>query len=307
MTGQPLPPARHAHGPHAVARLAAAAAVACTLGIALPAGAQVRVDRRLPADRDVSLRIYDLVGAVRVVAWDRDTVAVAGTLGAPGQLAMGGTPRAMKIAVGQQEGPNPGPPATLEVHVPRTARVWIKTASAPVTVEGVRGGLDLYTVDGDIVVVGDVRELRAESMDGGITVTGTPAWARLKTAAGDIALRGGGGDIGLTSVSGAVMVSDGVVDRARLETVTGAITFAATMVRGGSYDVDSHAGRVELRIPPRLGVDLEATTLHGTIDGPVVAAHARNGDGRNFTLVTGDADARITARTFKGPIHLRHP
>lgn len=307
MTGRSSNPVGRAHGRRVVTRLTVAAAVACVSGIAQPAGAQARMDRRLPADRDVSLRIYDLVGAVRVVAWDRDTVAVIGTLAVPGQLAMGGTPRAMKIAVEQREGPDSGPPATLEVHVPRTARVWIKTASAPVTVEGVRGGLDLYTVDGDIVVTGDARELRAESMDGGITVTGTPAWARLKTAAGNVTLRGGGGDVGLTSVSGALVVSDGAVDRARLETVTGAVTFAATMVRGGSYDVDSHAGRVELRIPPKLDVDLEATTLHGTIDGPVVAAHARNGDGRSFTLVTGDAGVRITVRTFKGPIHLRHP
>jgi DUF4097 and DUF4098 domain-containing protein YvlB len=307
MTGRPIPPPRRARRRHAVARLAATAAVAGVLGAASPAGAQTRVERRLPADRDVSLRIYNLVGSVRVVAWDRDTVALTGTLATPRQLAMGGTPGAMKIGVEQREGPNPGPPATLEVHVPRTARVWIKTASAPVTVEGVRGGLDLYTVDGEIVVTGDARELRAESMDGGIAVTGAPAWARLKTAAGDIALHGGGGDIGLTSVSGAVTVSDGVVERARLETVTGAITFAATMVRGGSYDVDSHAGRVELRIPPKLGLDLEAATLHGTIDGPVLAGHERDGDGRKLTLVTGDADARVTVRTFKGPIHLRRP
>ena len=129
---------------------------------------------------------------------------------------------------------------------------------------------------------------------------------RLKTAAGAVALRGGGGDVGLSSVSGGLSVSGGSVERGRLETVSGPISFASAMVRGGSYDFDSHGGRVELRIPADLGVDLEAVTLHGEIDGPVTTRSTRPA-GRAFSLVTGDAAARIAIRTFKGSIHLRRP
>ena len=285
-------------------RVAWLAAAWC--GMAATAGAQERLDRRLPADRDLSLRIFNLTGAVRVIGWDRDSVAVTGTLGKGLRFAMGGTRSAMKLGPDRQDEQHPGPPTILEVRVPRTARVWIKTSSAPVTVDGVRGGLDVYTVDGAIEVAGDPRELRAESMDGDITVTGAPAWVRLKTAAGAVDLRGGGGDVGLSSVSGGLTVSGGPVERGRLETVSGPIVFAAAMVRGGSYDFDSHGGRVELRIPPDLGVDLEATTLHGMIDGPVTAGRARPA-GRTFSLVSGDAAARIAVRTFKGSIHLRRP
>ena len=285
----------------ALRTLAALAALAGAL--AAPAAAQEKVDRRLPADRDVSLRIFNHAGSVRVVGWDRDSVAVTGTAAKGQRVMMGGTRQSMKLSP-DGGGIDGTAPATLEVHVPRTARVWVKTASAPITVEGVRGGLDLYTVDGAIVVGGDPRELRAESMDGDVVVTGTPAWARVKTAAGTAALRAGGGDVGLTSVSGAVSLAGGPVERARLETVTGPITFAATMVRGGSYDLDSHGGRIDLRLTPKLGLDLEASTLHGTIDGPVTEQE-KGGDGRRFSLVSGDAGARVAVRTFKGPIHLR--
>jgi len=269
--------------------------------LAAPLHAQEKVDRRLPADRDVSLRIFNPAGSVRVVGWDHDSVALTGTTGKGQRVMMGGSRQAMKLS---PDGGIEGAPAMLEVRVPRTARVWVKTASAPITVEGVRGGLDLYTVDGAIVVGGEPRELRAESMDGDVEVGGAPAWARVKTAAGAITLRAGGGDVGLTTVSGALAVGGGAVERARLETVTGPITFAATMVRGGSYDLDSHAGRIDLRLTPTLGVDLEASTLHGTIDGPA-AEREQGGDGRRLTLVTGDAGARVAVRTFKGPIHLR--
>lgn len=276
-------------------------------GAATAAGAQVPVDRRLPADRDVALRIFNLAGSVRVIGWDRDSVAVTGTVGKGVRLVMGGTRGAIKLSPDHQGEDDAGPPADLEVRVPRTARVWVKTGTAPVTVEGVRGGLDLYTVSGAIAVTGDPRELRAESMDGSVTVTGTPAWARLETATGAVVLRGGGGNVGLTSVSGPLTVSGGAVERARLESVTGAVTFAAAMVRGGSYDVETHAGRVELHVPEALGVDLEATTVHGTIDGAAAARATRRDEGRKVSLVTGDAGASIAVRTFKGPIHLRRP
>jgi len=287
--------------------LGLAAALLLGAAAARAAGAQERVDRGLPADRELSLRIFNLTGSVRVVGWDRDSVAVSGTLGRGLRFVMGGSRQAIKL------GPDPAgdpeaaarSPSVIEVRVPRTARVWVKTGSAPVTVEGVRGGLDLYTVDGAIVVAGDPRELRAESMDGDVVVAGTPAWARVKTAAGAVTLRGGGGDVGLTSVSGALTLAGGPTERARLETVSGPITFTAAMVRGGSYDLESHGGRVELRVATALGVDLEATTLHGVIEGPLADGVKRPADGRRLSLVTGDAGARVSVRTFKGAIHLQ--
>ena len=289
------------------AALAALLALLATLAAASAAGAQQRIERGLSADRDISLRIFNLVGSVRVVGWDRDSVAVTGSLGKGQRLAFGGSRRAAKLSPDPQGDAEAAPPSALEVRVPRTARVWVKTSGASITVDGVSGGLDLYTVDGAIVVAGDPRELRAESMDGDVTVRGTPAWARVKTAAGAIALRGGGSDVGLTSVSGSLVLAGGPVERARLETVSGPITMAADMVRGGSYDVESHGGRVELRLPPTLGVDLEATTLHGTIEGPAAAGLTRTDGGRKLSLVTGDAAARVAVRTFKGPIHLLAP
>lgn len=294
--------------------MAALTLLACALPAAvlfaaapLALHAQATIDRRLPAERDVALRVFNLTGSVRVIGWDRDSVAVTGTLGRGVRLVMGGTRRAIKLSPDGTDDPELAPPSVLEVRVPRTARVWVKTATAPIDVEGVRGGLDLNTVSGRVTVAGSPRELRVESMDGDVTVTGAPAWARLETAAGAVTLRGGGGNVGLVSVSGALTVAGGTVERARLETVTGAVTFAAAMEPGGSYDVETHAGRVELHLPAALGVDLEAVTLHGTIDGPAVPAAARRGDGRRVSLVTGDASARVAVRTFKGPIHLRRP
>ena len=101
------------HAQVASATLAALLALAST---ATAARGQAPVDRRLPADRDVSLRIYNLAGSVRVIGWDRDSVAVTGTLGAGARLMMGGTRQAIKLAP-EHPGADDAPSSTLEIRV----------------------------------------------------------------------------------------------------------------------------------------------------------------------------------------------
>ena len=62
----------------------------------LPLAAQQRIDRRMAVSGTASIRINDLVGMVRLVGWDRDSLVVVGELPArAGQLYFGGsrTPR----------------------------------------------------------------------------------------------------------------------------------------------------------------------------------------------------------------------
>ena len=50
-----------------------------------------RIDQRLPLSRTGVVKLFNYVGAVRVVGWAKDTVAVAGTLTTPQQFFMGGS------------------------------------------------------------------------------------------------------------------------------------------------------------------------------------------------------------------------
>ena len=50
--------------------------LAALLATAASADAQARVDRRMGTERDVSLRIFNLAGSVRIIGWDHDSVAV---------------------------------------------------------------------------------------------------------------------------------------------------------------------------------------------------------------------------------------
>ena len=289
------------------------------LGAAL---AQQKVDIVRASTNNVSVRLSGALGQVKITAWDKDSVALTGGLGAGSRLEGGPyLNQGMKFTVDV-------PPVSgmkffveasdeaalrtnkLEVHVPRNARVWIKTGSADIEANGVTGGLDLNIVGGSVRVNAKPRELIIESMDGPVWFTGYAEFARIKTATGDINLQGAGDDINATSISGAVVVSPsaaGACQRGRFETVTGPITFAADVARGGNVRFDSHSGAIELRLLRPFNAEFDIETITGSIENaysPSRPTSGREGRGASLNISSGQGGASVVVRSFKGNVKL---
>jgi hypothetical protein len=274
---------------------------------AQPAAAQKKVERKIPLGMEGALRIANMVGSVVVHGWNKDTVMVRGTLGAGDNFFMGGGYTGAKMFVEATNDRDPKP-SQLEVWVPSRVRLWIKTATANIDVSDVTGGLDLYVVSGTIDVRGDPHELNAEAIDGDIHVVGSPSWLRAKTATGTITFQGASSDVGLSTVSGPIKVYGGVFERTKIESVTGNIAFAGKLDRGGTFDFDTHSGSVEIGIPDKAGASVSAVTIAGTITNNL-SVHppipGRFGRGAELTMEVSGGGARVSVRTFKGPITLR--
>ena len=290
-------------------RLALVAIVALATSAA-PLQAQRKVWAGYPATPDVSVRLFAAVGAVHVVGWDRDSVEVLGTVAAGSRVALNepqkSAAKGLKFFV---EAPTEqaGREGALTMHVPRGARVWLKTGSAELTVTDVTGGLDLNVVGGSITVHGNPRELRAESMDGAVTIDGAPEWMRVKTATGDIALRGGQ-DVGASTISGMIDARGGEADHLKLESTTGTIRFALALARGATVEMETHSGPIEIQLPRKTSVDLDAATVTGDIENSWSREKPTIGhEGRGMTLMTSGAQlgGRMTVRSFKGKISFR--
>src|SRR4051812_43855974 len=171
-------------------------------GILLSASAlsaQTKVSRGIHLNTDGAVRIYNLGGSVRVIGWNRDSVAVRGSLGKGSTLHMGGSVQGIKMFVEDEDERNPAP-AILEVYVPLYAQVWVKTATAGIDVTGLLGSLDLYVVSGAITVAGNPAAVSAEAIDGSIRINGSPAWVRAKSASGDVVFDGKSADVTLSTV-----------------------------------------------------------------------------------------------------------
>ena len=306
----PAPPARRpwAAHPARVARLAAAALLGSAALLApVRARGQTQVDERRPLLATGSVKLYNLFGSIRVIGWERDSVAVTGTLSLGERLFVGGTPQGLKIGVESPE-ERTVRGAHLVLRVPARARVWVKTSGAEIVVSGVTGGLDLYSVGASIRVTGSPRELNAEAMDGAVEVNGSPAWLRVKTATGAIALRGGGEDVRLSSVSGPITVQGGTLGRGAFENVTGDIQFAGAVERSGALTFDAHSGGVEVALARPVAADFDVVTIAGEIENYVSPARpvaGRDARGRELHFATSPDGARVTVRSFKGRVVLR--
>ena len=274
---------------------------------------QVKVERGLHLAADGSVRISNLVGSVRVTGWDRDSVSLRGTLPKGDKLFMGGGPQGMKAFVEPLNDRNPQP-SSLEVMVPTRAKVWVKTATAEIDVSGITGELDLYVVGGRIRVSGRPAELNAEAIDGDIEVNGKPGWLRAKSASGSVTLNGSSSDVSISTVSGGITVnsfpaeSGGKFERAKIESVTGPIRFNADIEKGAAIDFDTHGGSMDIGIPRRTGADFDIASIAGTISNELNYARpvkGRYGRGSELVMTNASGGARVTIRSFKGPVTLR--
>ncbi|MGH7645222.1 MAG: hypothetical protein ACREMR_06510, partial [Gemmatimonadales bacterium] len=165
------------------------------------AAAQQRVDRGWPLAGDhVRLWIPVARGAITISGWDRDSVAVTGSLTAgTGMLDGAGNGQVVKLGLQSPAGAVPAGGAELQVRVPHRARVTVLGGGASIAVAGIDGWLDLEATTGDIRISGSPEDVRAETLSGAVEIRGGTGRTRVKTVSGPITLRGAGVDVAATT------------------------------------------------------------------------------------------------------------
>lgn len=280
--------------------------LAASMLVSAQAWAQTKVNRGVALDATGAVRIYNLVGSVRVTGWNRDSVAVRGTLGKGDVFHMGGGRQGLKMFVEGLDDRNPAA-ANIEVMVPARARVWVKTAIASIDVSGVTGSLDLYVVGGDIKVNGNPADVNAEAIDGSIRIIGSPVWVRAKSASGDVSLDGSSSDVTISTVSGKIDVDGTRFEKAKFESVTGSIRFEGSFERGGLTTFDTHSGSIEIGISAGSPADFDVVSIAGPVTNKLTSTRPMAGRyGRGAELITssGSGGTRVVIRSFKGPVVL---
>ncbi len=269
--------------------------------------AQTKMSRGLALNADGAVRIYNLGGSVKVTGWKRDSVAVRGTLGKGSTFHMGGSRAGMKMFVEDADERNPAR-ADLEVYVPLNVKLWIKTATADISVTGVGGSLDLYVVSGNITVSGNPSDVNAEAIDGSIRIAGSPAWTRARSASGDVTFDGRTSDVSISTVSGRIFVTGSTFEKAKFESVTGSIRFDGGFERGGLISFDTHSGTVDIGLTAGSAADFDVVSIAGSISNKLTGKQAvagRYGRGAELAAEAGGGGTRVVVRSFKGPVVLR--
>jgi hypothetical protein len=132
---------------------------------------------------------------------------------------------------------------------------------------------------------------------------------RAKTGDGHLMLSGDLEDADVSTIGGSLRVESRSIVRGRFASVSGDIEFQGTPVAGGILDFTDHSGSVTLRMPENVAGVFDLSSILGAIDNgfnTLRPAALPTGTGQALRLVLGDrsAAARITVRTFKGPVKL---
>lgn len=286
------------------------AATLLVLVVPLAAAAQTRVDSRHAANSDSYVRIYmETEGAIRITGWSKDSVVFSGTADESLPKLEFGIAKEGKAAKGGIWTDKKGKGAVdLDISVPEGATVWVKTTGASVEIEDISGGVDVYTVSGDVTFEGNPKQLYAESMGGEVSITGESRSIRAKTGKGPITFRGSVEDVNLVTVGGKITVSGPRLRQGHFESVTGDIVFDGSLEPGSWVGFQTHSGRVEMTLPRDAGADCVVTTIEGElqVDFDVPEALERDGaQGPEKEFTIGDGGANVKIQTFDGAVAIR--
>jgi len=271
------------------------------------AWAQHRVDEQRPAAPDARVHIENLGGSIRVIGWDREEVAVKGTLGSGADgLDFSGGPNRIQIE-GDYEHPPHGGNADLEIFVPQGAEVEVEGFSANINVAKVTGQVAASTVNGDITVACDAREIRIETVNGSLDITGKAARVEAESVNGSVKVRGSSGEVEASTVNGELLVDGGTFKRASLGTVNGSIRFVGNLAASASLDIESVGGDVRLVLPADVSADFTIATFSGEIVndlGPAAEKISRYTSEKELRFSTGSGGARVSVETLSGTVKL---
>ena len=278
------------------------------LAAAWPVAAQQKLDETRPASKDGVVEVHNVSGSVTVTGWDRDEVAVTGTLGRGSErleFTASGPRTEVRVVLPHFAHDVDG--SDLEIKVPAGSRLEVSTVSATIGAGAVTGPVRLESVSGRITVSGAPRRFDAKSVSGDIEIAAANAPGRASTVSGRVSLKGVEGEVEANSVSGTVGVSGGAVSRAELQTTSGDIRFDAGLASGGRLDAKTVSGTVDLVLPAATAADFDVTTFSGQISnefGPQARRASEYGPGRELSFSTGGG-GRVVAKSFSGSVHLR--
>jgi DUF4097 and DUF4098 domain-containing protein YvlB len=134
-----------------------------------------------------------------------------------------------------------------------------------------------------VVEVPDGTELEADVVTGDVDVRGVNAPVAVRSVNGDIATAGSP-DVEVSTVNGSVVVRlPDAARRAKLDAVN---------------------GRLEVRLPAKLGAKLRASTVSGRIDSDFPLQHGDELVGARATGQLGNGKATVTLETVNGGIKI---
>ena len=266
-------------------------------------------------DARARIDVSNVRGSVNVSVWERNEVAITGTLGSGNRgLEIEGGGAALSIKVRGTEstgwfnwGSNSRvEDSVLDIKLPREAELDIDVVSAEVAVSGLAGRrLEINSVSGKTRVDSTAREIEIASISGGVTLAGRNERVQVETVSGDIDAGSTAERLKFETVSGRVNVETGSYRELDASSVSGDISVRGAPTADARLDSETMSGDVRVRFGGGFSGHVNAETFSGRIRSDFGTVKEEDGPGRSLDAKVGDGGARVRIETFSGDIEIR--
>ncbi len=283
---------------------------AVTMGDVVDGQRPVSGRRTMAPDGEV--RIENVSGSIKVVAWDRSEVEVKGTVGEDVErLEFGGSDdyTTIKVVLPRRHGGFDDASAELTISVPRMARLEIETVSADISVADSAGAIRVNSVSGEVALRTRSRDITASSVSGEVDVVGSGAAGRISASSvsGDVRIEGVDAELELESVSGDAKLQRSKVSRLSMQSTSGDVTYSGTLQAGGAYEFQTVSGDVTVTLEGARDATFEISSFSGDIDnsfGPQARRTDKYAPGLELRFTEGKGSARVRINTLSGEARL---
>ncbi|HEY3859335.1 MAG TPA: DUF4097 family beta strand repeat-containing protein [Gammaproteobacteria bacterium] len=273
------------------------------------------VNQTQPLKADGEVRIDNLAGTVKVLAWDKNQVQVTGTIGAlVEKLEVQGDSNGVDIKVvlpHHMHDEDCGSCADLEIEIPKGAHLEVSTVSADVEANGLTGPAQVGTVSGNVTLNSNSPHIDLRTVSGDITAVGSAKGAQIaaNSVSGTVRLSDVDGSVDAENVSGEIKLSSRSVSNLKMSATSGDLDFQGTLMKGGNYDINNVSGDVKLSVGSSPDARFDISSFSGDIDnsfGPKATRVSKYSPGMELHFTSGNNSATFTARTLSGDIRLQN-
>jgi DUF4097 and DUF4098 domain-containing protein YvlB len=277
-----------------------ALAGAGALALPLPLPSDTRNETRMEIAADGTVNVINSSGVVNVHSGSGHQVVVVYTTHSPNiEVDGSSTPDRQRVEIRthvlheQKLSPEESR-VEYDIAVPAGASVTVSTATAPITVDGLSGDVDLSSNTGEIVVRNVAKaHVHVRAIASTITLS--------NITRGHVEITSTGGAVQLSGVSGP-LVSVG--------TTSGNITYKGDCSGGGEYRLTTHSGAIDVTLPPTASVDLTARSVSGTVvnDFPLQEkSHVTfvPKAGSSFAGTSNSGSSSVELQSFNGRIRVK--
>lgn len=280
---------------------------ALSLLLPLAAQAATHVDERAPLGAGGRVELSNIAGKVTVRGWDRNEVALSGSMADGLQLRQDKSANRVRWEVVYPRNSSSGG-ATLQLRVPRAVEVQLGTVSADIDVNEVDvRRLQANSVSGSILAIGKSAETALTTVSGGIRSQVQTPRLDLRAVSGAINASGGiSGEVAAETVSGSIRLDTARIQRLAAEAVSGSVNVAATgLGPGGKVTLQTVSGSIGLRLPTAVSAQLAVKTFSGDIQSDAGQVEKpRYGPGRSLDTRLGGGDGDISINAHSGDVRV---